>query len=143
MRLLGVNDVGLFQFSGIKIRLSGGNSSSEGRVETEYHGLWGTICDDHWGIDEANVVCRMLGFPGALRAVHNEVQESGYGEGVGPILLDDVKCRGDESTIAACRHKGWGANNCDHSEDAAVVCANSTLPSKCFQFTAALVLAMA
>ena len=45
-----------------------------------------------------------------------------------PILLDNVKCRGDESTIAACRHNGWRQNDCDHSEDASVVCWRETAP---------------
>ena len=94
--------------------------------------MWGTICDDHWGIDEADVVCRMLGFPRAMKAVDNELSESGYGKGRGGIFLDDVKCRGDESTIAECHHKGWRIHNCDHTEDAGVICLNSTLPCKPF-----------
>ena len=45
------------------IRLSGGTSSLEGRVEIFHDDVWGSICDDDWGMDEATVVCNQLGFP--------------------------------------------------------------------------------
>ncbi|KAJ7403305.1 macrophage receptor with collagenous structure [Pitangus sulphuratus] len=48
------------------IRLVGG--SMKGRVEVLYQGIWGTVCDDHWTMQEAAVVCRMLGFSRAVSA---------------------------------------------------------------------------
>jgi len=36
--------------------------------------------------------------------------------------LDDVLCIGNEARIEYCPHNGWGTHNCDHSEDAGVVC---------------------
>ena len=46
------------------LRLVGGNSASEGRVELCTQGLWGTIAAYyHWGSHDANVVCRQLGLP--------------------------------------------------------------------------------
>ncbi|XP_030844632.1 scavenger receptor cysteine-rich protein isoform X4 [Strongylocentrotus purpuratus] len=100
------------------IRLVGGSNEAEGRVEIQYNGVWGTICDDSWGITDANVVCRMLGFQGASGAPGS----AHFGQGTGPIQLDDVRCRGAEQTIFDCFHLPFGVHNCFHSEDAGVVC---------------------
>ncbi|CAB4006010.1 deleted in malignant brain tumors 1 -like, partial [Paramuricea clavata] len=114
---------------GIHVRLVG-NSNNAGRVEVYYKGTWGTICDDGWGINEARVVCRQLGFQDAERAY----ALSYFGWGSGQIWLDDVDCAGHESSLFSCRHGGVGIHNCGHSEDAGVVCAgprgSSTPPTR-------------
>ena len=45
-----------------------------------------------------------------------------FGAGSGPIFLDDVQCVGSETCLFNCAHDGIGVNNCDHNEDAGVVC---------------------
>ena len=117
----------LFYIQAIEVRLAGSAQSNQGRVEVKYNGQWGTICDDYWGISEAHVICRMLNHSGAEFAP----REAAFGPGRSsyPIWLDTVKCRGDEPTIAACRHDGWRQHDCRHSEDASVVCWRDSAPS--------------
>ncbi|XP_008844275.1 neurotrypsin [Nannospalax galili] len=104
------------------IRLAGGNSRHEGRVELYYAGQWGTICDDQWDDADAEVICRQLGLSGIAKAWNRAY----FGEGSGPIMLDEVRCTGNELSIEQCPKSSWGDHNCGHKEDAGVSCAPLT-----------------
>ncbi|XP_041464645.1 deleted in malignant brain tumors 1 protein-like isoform X2 [Lytechinus variegatus] len=100
------------------VRLVDGPTPNEGRVEIFHDGLWGTVCDDSWDVNDARVVCRQLGYSGDVLAR----SYAHYGQGSGPIYLDDVDCTGSESSLMYCSNRGWGIHNCVHSEDAGVFC---------------------
>ncbi|XP_071954286.1 scavenger receptor cysteine-rich domain-containing protein DMBT1-like [Antedon mediterranea] len=108
-----------------EIRLVGGPSQNEGRVELYYNGEWGTICDDGWDMQDATVVCRQLGYVKATGAPSYAAY--GPGNAASPILLDQVACSGSESNILDCGNRGLNVHSCSHKEDAGAICRNFTL----------------
>ena len=110
----------------VTVRLVDGTNAWEGRVEVLYNSKWGTICGgfwQYWDIKEANVACRMLGYP-AARYTYSDTSEHDYGRGSGPIWLSSLVCTGNEVSLSECSHSGWEniPSYCDHSWDVGVVC---------------------
>ena len=111
------------------LRLVNGASEREGLLEVFHNGEWGTICDDYWTEEDAEVACRQLGFTG----LEASFREAGMGQGSGPIWMDDLKCGGTEMRLADCVFgdsdalrdsdcQTWGYHNCRHSEDVGLRC---------------------
>ena len=101
---------------------------------------WGTICDNSWDTTDATVVCKQLGYAytasefsvqhvaecvlliqsnsPAGRAFRNAV----FGQGTGPIFLDDVQCSSTSSQLLECFSNPILTHNCLHTADAGVGC---------------------
>ena len=128
------------------LRLVGGRSSNEGRVEVCINGMWGTVCDGGWDNNDATVVCRQLGFPVGVSGsgIQNMIAyfynlcslscysflvtsalygyQHNFGRGTGPIFLYGLRCTSSESSLLNCSHSGIRFNWCSHYSDAGVVC---------------------
>ncbi|XP_043542159.1 deleted in malignant brain tumors 1 protein-like, partial [Chiloscyllium plagiosum] len=111
-----------------KLRLAGGADPCSGRVELQYNGTWGTVCDSGWDRLDAEVVCRQLGCGFARAAVPG----GHFGEGEGHPLLDNVRCNASERAIWSCPahtiSTSIGAKSCRQREGAGVICTDE-LPS--------------
>ncbi|XP_006061776.2 T-cell differentiation antigen CD6 isoform X10 [Bubalus bubalis] len=102
------------------LKLVGGGSPCEGRVEMLEHGQWGSVCDDTWDLDDAHVVCRQLGCGWAVQALPG----LHFTPGQGRIHWDQVNCTGLETYLWHC--PGLPGNGyCGHKEDAGVVCSGA------------------
>ena len=74
-------------------------------------------------MEDANVVCRQLGYPGAAELFRS----ARFGQGIDMIWLSGLECNGSELTLSECSHRGWGQHKCSHTEDASVLCGKCCL----------------
>ena len=58
------------------------------------NGVWGTVCDDEWDINDAEVVCRELGYGSALAAVTAPGFSPGTGWYSNHLELETMKSPG-------------------------------------------------
>ncbi|XP_049334607.1 scavenger receptor cysteine-rich type 1 protein M130 isoform X12 [Astyanax mexicanus] len=100
------------------IRLVGSGGDCAGRLEVFHSGSWGTVSDELWDIEDAQVVCRQLQCGVALSAP----VPARFGSGTGPIWLNEVECEGNEASMWNCRYQLCGEDECGHKDDVGVVC---------------------
>ncbi|XP_052635718.1 scavenger receptor cysteine-rich type 1 protein M130-like, partial [Harpia harpyja] len=101
------------------LRLVGGGSRCDGRVEIFQNGTWGRVLDDQWDMQEASVVCRQLRCGEAGTAYNPPKPE----RGTGPVGLRGVRCAGHEASLALCNTSlPESAPAAGVAEDVGVIC---------------------
>ena len=115
------------------LRLRGGPSHNEGRLEIFHDDEWGTVCDDFFGRRDAKVACKQMDYTGAAAFLTDVAVAPGR-----QFWLDDVNCVGDEAKLTECFYNSnvrnsssrtspqWGFANCIPSEQVGVRCTAST-----------------
>ena len=115
------------------VRLVGGDTTLEGRVEVFLLGQWGTVCDYNWDFVDAIVVCHQLGYPGAVEAP----RYAAFGAGSGPSWYYSLYCTGTERNLTECSKSTSNFGSaCSHSRDAGAVCSSQSHALLCiFMYT--------
>lgn len=106
------------------LKLVGSQKKFEGNVEIFHSGQWGGICDDEWDKNEADIVCKQLGFD-----FGEATTNSRFGPSRRHYWMDDIFCNGDEIQLNKCRFNGWGHSDCLASEAAGVICHYNSISS--------------
>ena len=110
----------------LDVRLAGTPISNAGRVEVLYAGVWGTITGWNWDINAAHVVCRQLGYPGAISfGTSNQ-----FGIGNGPTWFQNVRCLGNESSFEKCSRDTIGYPNGYYWYVATALCKSKPQPGE-------------
>ena len=96
---------------------TGSSNATQGLLEVYFNNQWGTVCDDFFNMNAANVICKMMNFGGALD-FHPVLGPEHV-----PIWLDDIYCQdGNEGSIDECTHSEVGVHDCRHHEDVYLSC---------------------
>lgn len=108
------------------VRLAGGPSNSSGRVEVLFNKEWRTVCKYGWNLSESNVVCRQLGYQAAVVTYRSGF----FGEGSKPVLLNELQCNGNESTLSECDQENISGLGCNHLQDVGLLCGSKNVCSE-------------
>ncbi|XP_034949444.1 protein bark beetle isoform X2 [Chelonus insularis] len=111
----------------IPVRLLGGRTNKEGRLQVRIDNEWGTVCNYGWNIRAAALVCHQLGFtldPNNWYLERSQIPSAGTNEN---IILSNIQCTEDDIDISKCKaeHAGDFENSCTHDNDVGVKCSEA------------------
>ena len=77
----------------------GQTNDQQGRIQVFLNGNWGEVCGDYFGKNDAKVVCKELG-----HSSNGKIESGDHGIGGEGIVIGDVNCNGDESSLLDCTY---------------------------------------
>lgn len=112
----------------LPIRLLGGTTETEGRLQIKINEEWGTVCNYGWTMKNAALVCQQLGFalnPEDWFLKPSETPSAGTSENV---VLSNVQCDDFDLDITKCKAetKGNFEYSCTHENDVGIRCYKSS-----------------
>ncbi|KAJ8673362.1 hypothetical protein QAD02_004624 [Eretmocerus hayati] len=113
--------------SNVPVKLLGGKTSLEGRLQVRVGEKWGTVCNYGWTMRDAALVCHQLGLtldPENWFMERTEIPSAGTNE---EIVLSNVQCTEDDIDLSKCRAETIGdfENSCSHENDVGVRCSEA------------------
>lgn len=106
-----------------EVRLVGGNTPCEGRVEVKILGTWGSLCNSHWDMEDAHVLCQQLKC-GVATSIPGRAP---FGKGSGQPWRHMFHCTGTEQHIGDCPVTALGASVCPEGQVASVICSGKRI----------------
>ena len=82
------------------VRLTGGTDSTSGMIEIYFSSQWLPVCQDDWGAEEAQVVCRQVNYPFLINTYPSDSHSSTT------TSITGVACLGSETSLADCDFTG-------------------------------------
>uniref|UniRef100_A0A8C3FJ47 SRCR domain-containing protein n=1 Tax=Chrysemys picta bellii TaxID=8478 RepID=A0A8C3FJ47_CHRPI len=116
-------DAGVTCSGHIELQLDGGDNACSGRVKVRRGDTWATLCDAHFDLKAASVICNGLQCGTALSIPGG----AHFGEGHGPIWTEEFQCVGNESHLIYCPRISHGSQSCSHANDASAICSRKNL----------------
>uniref|UniRef100_A0A8C4YGA2 SRCR domain-containing protein n=1 Tax=Gopherus evgoodei TaxID=1825980 RepID=A0A8C4YGA2_9SAUR len=110
------------------LHLVGGDSACSGRVEVRYKDTWATICDAHFDLKAASVICNALQCGIAVSIPEG----AHFRKGHGPVWTEEFQCVGNESHHVYCPRVSLESQMCSHANDASVICSRKNF-TQCFR----------
>ncbi|XP_075940206.1 CD5 antigen-like [Anarhichas minor] len=102
------------------VRLVNGTSLCSGRLEVksnQSNQWWSSVCEDVFGQQDAEVVCRELGC-----GAPSVLQGALYGEVEASMWTKEFQCGGHESALLDCRSSGSDRNTCSPNKTVGLTC---------------------
>ena len=119
-----INAAQLFKEAEGSIQLLGGSGPHEGLVEMYLLGHWSAVCgSSYWDLTDASVVCRQLGYSGAVAAPRDSIFRGGNQRR--SFVVDRIYCSGYERNITGCRKNIYSSEQCSMNF-AGVICSSAS-----------------